>query len=355
MALFEGFNVKPGTRSNMHLVVSQEPTEKWLPDPSLPVLFENIYATNDVKQVVIAKGMAVALTGNFVQDYDTKKKVPTVTIANGSNAVCGMAGYNVAANDPYWMKGNLAGLLTRAYVELPLIRNADDAALIKYGAVIGDVKPGDILKVTNDPDNPGKLVKWDETKDSFSQMVAQVYGAELEQEPAGFLKWVLWDETAKHEDDQWINKNRGTRAGDYGWPYDPAYRDGTIDMDNYLNSYMTNPTGIQGIHDGMQRSQTVWTKTFKIPAGAKAGTNYVITLDYKNIVDGSVTVKLDNTAVDAEAFTVDRKNGVVTFTLPADQGDEGTLTINYRAYFYGTVPGWDYLGSVGAVRLMLRF
>lgn len=355
MALFEGYVRRPGTRSNTKLVVSggDSPAEKWIVDPELPVLFDYEYGGPGQRDVVIAKGMAVALDGRMAKDFDTGKMVPVLTIANGSNAVIGIAPYNYSKYDPMYFRGNQPAIITREYIELPYIPNADEAANVKWGAVHGEgIKAGDFLKVSSDPNNPGKLTKWVEGVDFVTQIVGQVLAVELDQEPFGWLKWAMWDEAAKREDDAFINRKKGQVPNDDGWPYDPTYRDGTVDMPGYLSQFTTNPTGIPGLTDGAQRNLTIYTYTHVVSA-ADAGQTIVFNLGKRSIIE-IVSAELNGVDV-KDSLTVNKKDGACAFQVPAGLSSDETLVIKFRINHPGTLPGWDYKGAVGAIRVLLKF
>lgn len=366
MALFfnrEEYRRKPGTRSNTKFRVSSgdSPATQFVVDINLPVLFEYPYGGPGQKDIVISKGMVVGVLPEPQIDWETQKKRTALTIARPGIPVVGVAPYNISRRVPDQLTGNMPAIWTRDYVEYPLIRNADDAALIKYGAVYGDIKPGDLLVPSDDPNNYGKLMKFDVSKHSFADVVGQVLEVEIDQTPFGWLEWVMWDEQAAREDaDTGLAKKQFGLPGEDGYGYDSTGK--FFDRDTYISGkyatppgywspYMTNGgQGIPGLTDGGQRSLTVWTKTFTAPAAAG---NYVITLDYKNIIEGSVEITVDGNPIDLSNVVIDYKKGVVTVPLPDGAGDR-TVVIKYRAYFFGTPPAWDYIGSVGAVRVLLK-
>lgn len=352
MALFEGFKRKPGTRSNTQLVISHgdSPAEKWIQDPTLPVLFDYEYGGPGQKNVVISKGMIVALSGTTVKDFETGKHVPVLTIANGSNKPVGMVPYNISKYDPLYFGGNQPAIITREYVELPYIPDATKAANIKWGAVYGaGIVAGDHLKPGTGA-NAGQLTKWVDG-DPVSQLSAQVLAVETDQEPLGWLKWAMWDETAKREDDSFINRNNAGVPGDNGFPYDPNYKTGTQDMDGYLSDFTTNPTGIPGLTDGANRNLYVYTFTRTI-ANGESGTTILFGLGKTNLIEVT-TATLAAADVKAD-LVVNKKDGVVSYAVPAGS-DTKTLTVNFRINHPGTLPGWDFDGAVGAVRLLLKF
>lgn len=353
MAVFERqAKVKPGTRSNTKLVISGgfSPAEHWITDPTLPVLFNYEYGGAGQKEVVISKGMAVGIMPEPQLDYETGKKKGAVTIAgaNGANNVIGIAPYNITKHNNDFLDGNQPSIITKEYIELPYIPNAADAAEVKWGAVHGaGLKNGDLVTYSRDPQNLGKLVKWEEGNHSFADILGQVLAQELDQEPWGWLKWALWDEAAKKED---LGPEKAGYAapGVEGFPFDANYAEGTIDQDGYLGPYTTNPTGIPGILDGSAKAQTPQVKETTVPAGY-AGTPFTVDLGLKNIVEGTVKVTVDGQEVGGNA--VDLKNGLVTIAS-ATAGQ--SVRIDFRAHFFGTPAGWDYKGAVGAVRILLK-
>ena len=58
--------------------------------------------------------------------------------------------------------------------------------------------------------------------------------------------------------------------------------------------------------------------------------------------------------VTAGKFYVDYTKGMVYYHVdPAET--ETDAIINYRAEFFGTPSGWDFKGSVGVLRILLKF
>jgi hypothetical protein len=363
MPLFTGgyFTIDPNSRSNTGLVKSghEAPAEQWIVDPTLPVLFQYSYGGPGQTDVVISKGMPVALTGNFAQDFRTKKLVPVITIADGTNAVCGLAPFNFTQHIPDRLTGNDPTIITEEYIELPYIPDPTECSQVLWGAVhdtilVGPVVPGVYLKPSTDQQNLGHLTIWDPQNDSPTQIVGQVLGADLNQEPTGWLKWALWDEAARRQD----NLPTLPAPTPDGYPYDPAYRNGLVGGGNYLNPWLVNPQGIPGLTDGGQRSQTVWQEILTVPAASVQGTVIILNLKRQNIIPDSVTIKNNNNPVSSDTYTVDYKIGRIVFTVPqalAGGANDTNLTVEYRAPHFGTPPGWDYIGSAGAVRILLKF
>lgn len=362
MALFEReARRKPGTRSNTKLVVSggDSPAEKWVTDPNLPVLFIYDYAPPAEKEVVIAKGLMVAVGDSF-RDRDTGKMVNTLTIADGGVAgkhAAGMAPYNFSKQYEDFLYGNQPSIITREYVELPLFAQGQDAADHKWGAAIG-VKGNDFVKVGSGI-NKGQLVKWDAATDSAHLIVGQVLATDENQEPFGWLKWAMWDEAAAKQD-RGPQKEGYSGPGLDGYPFDSEYQ--KLDQyanNGYHNPYTTDPTGIPGILDGSQKALTQQTRNITLAKGM----NVAVDLMLKNIVEGSVVFAVGagtltevktQLEVVAGTFFVDYKNGHVIYNVDAAE-TATTGDINFRANFYGTPAGWDAKGAHGAARILLKF
>lgn len=361
-------------RSNTKLVVSggDSPAEKWIVDPDLEVLFTYEYGGPGQKDVVIAKGMAVAIhPTKKVVDPDTGAKVNVVTIPDGTPnlPVIGVAPYNFTKFDPVRLTGNQPAIITREYIELPLFPTAASCENVLWGAVYGDLKPGDYvaaapltLGATNLPTNNyglhngGKLTKYDPATMSPTQVVGQVLAIEDDQEPHGWLKWAMWDETAMEQDSGYTG-GPVPQVGQ-GWPYDPEYRNFKNNY-GYLTPYTTQPTGIPGLTDGAEKAKTILSKTVVgfVPAGTTAGTKLTVDLGYKNIIKGSfanVTIG-GNPVTEGVDFTVDYDRGILSYVVPADVTAAQDLVIGqFRAYFFGTPTGWDFTNAIGAARILLK-
>ena len=281
MALFEGSKRIEGTRSNTHLVKSghMSPAEDWLLDPKFMdtdmtsvfndgVLLKYQYGGTGNEDVVIPKGRIVGVGGQ-VKDFVSKQYKTTLTLpgmALNANTI-GMAPYNFTKN--YFQNdrfgGNQLSVITMDYVTLPWIPEvapssdfsktgvlAEEKDLsvdkkIPWGAVIGDAAPGDYLKATPS----GRLAKWVKGEDDFSEVVGQVLAGDFNSEPWGWMKWMLWDEQYRNEDNTFINRSGSSSLpSDAGYPFDPVYRDGNTIYQEYQSSLVSNPTGIPGLHDG---------------------------------------------------------------------------------------------------------
>jgi hypothetical protein len=351
MALFEAqAKIRPGSRSNTKLTVSghESPAESWMTDLNLPILFNYTYGGWAQKEVVIAKGMMCAVGPQIVND-ETGKLSNTITIANGGNAVVGMAPYNITKHYPGFLTGNPPAIITNDYVELPYFPNSADAQQVKWGLVQGaGLQAGDFVM----PDALGKLTKWNGT--DVRQIAGQVLAFEFDQEPFGWLKWALWDEAAMEQDRGPQNKSTYQLPPDSGFPYDPNYGQGVSNLPGYLTPWLTDPTGIPGVLDGSQRALTTQNFTSSIAANTQPG-NIVFNLGLENIVDGTVEFFINGAPVPTTSFTVDLTKGILYYNMTSSPVSAETVSIQFRANFYGTPAGWDFRGAAGAARILLKF
>lgn len=396
MALFRGYENQQGSRSHTALVRSghMSPAEKWILDPAFldkkmssifkdGVLFNYQYGGPGMDEVVIPKGRVVGV-GASVKDYVSKKFLASITLpglALGANTI-GMAPYNFTKD---WFQmdrfgGNQPSIITLDYVQLPYMpgftaqSTYDVAGVLKeeqelsvdnrmpWGAVIGECQNGDYLMATPS----GRLTKWD-GKD-YSKVVGQVLASDLNAEPTGWLKWMLWEEQYKKEDDMFINRSGASNMPtDEGYPFDPAYAEGNTIFQNYQSNLINNPTGIIGLHDGsgnydgFGKNDTEYTdiEIGTVVSGTNAGT--VLQFQAKDFAGGKltnlqqgVTVKVDGVEVAADAVNVNYAKGLITITLAATANADQTVTATYKAMHYGT-PSWaDFKGVQGAMYVLLK-
>lgn len=398
MALFRGYQNQQGSRSNTALVRSghMSPAEKWLLDPKFKdtdmsgvfkdgVLFNYQYGGPGMDEVVIPKGRMVGVAPS-VKDYVSKKYLATITLpglATNGNTI-GMAPYNFTKD---WFQldrfgGNQPSVITLDYVELPYMpgfqaaTTYDKTGVLKeeqeisidnrmpWGAVIGEVQNGDYVKATPS----GRLAKWNPDKDKPQDIVGQVLASDLNAEPEGWLKWMLWEEQYKYDDDQFINRSGVSNLpSDEGYPYDPTYADGNTIFQNYQSNLVHNPTGILGLHDGsgnydgFGKNDTEYTKIEigTIAKGTKANT--VVQLQARDFAGGAlknlqqgVQVFLDDAEVDATKVSIDYAKGLINVTLATDAASDIKVTATYKALHYGT-PSWaDFKGVQGAMYVLLK-
>ena len=391
MALFRGYENQQGSRSHTALVRSghMSPAEKWILDPTFldkkmssifkdGVLFNYQYGGPGMDEVVIPKGRVVGV-GASVKDFVSKKFLASITLpglALNANTI-GMAPYNFTKD---WFQldrfgGNQPSIITLDYVELPYMpgftpeTSYDATGVLKeeqaisvdnrmpWGAVIGECQNGDYLKATPS----GRLTKWKSGTDKPEDIVGQVLASDLNAEPTGWLKWMLWEEQYKYDDDKFINRSGVSNLpSDEGYPFDPTYAEGNTIFQNYQSNLVNNPTGIVGLHDGSGNYDGFGkndTEYKDIELGTKEAAKPFLGAfkDFaggilKNIQQG-VVVKVAGTEVPADKVTIDYRQGLIT--IAADVA-EGKVTATYKAMHYGT-PSWaDFKGVQGAMYVLLK-
>lgn len=398
MALFRGYENQQGSRSHTALVRSghASPAEKWILDPTFlknemssifkdGVLFNYQYGGPGMDEVVIPKGRVVGV-GASVKDFVSKKYLASITLPGLAlnNNTIGMAPYNFTKD---WFQldrfgGNQPSIITMDYVELPYMPTfraesmaggltavlAEEQMLsvdnrMPWGAVIGECQNGDYLKATPS----GRLTKWNPDTDKPYEIVGQVLASDLNAEPTGWLKWMLWEEQYKYDDNQFINRSGTSNLpSDEGYPFDPTFAEGNTIFQNYQSRLINNPTGIIGLHDGsgnydgFGKNDTEYTNMTigEIPAGTAADT--IIQLQAVDFAGGKLTnlqqgvkVIIDGAEVAADRITINYDKGLIS--IKAAAGDAGkAVTATYKARHYGT-PSWaDFKGVHGAMYVLLK-
>ena len=398
MALFRGYENQQGSRSHTALVRSghMSPAEKWILDPTFldktmssifkdGVLFNYQYGGPGMDEVVIPKGRVVGV-GASVKDYVSKKFLASITLpglATNANTI-GMAPYNFTKD---WFQldrfgGNQPSIITLDYVQLPYMPGftantsytasgvlAEEQEIsvdnrMPWGAVIGECQNGDYLKATPS----GRLTKWVAGTDAPQDIVGQVLASDLNAEPTGWLKWMLWEEQHKYDDNAFVNRSGASNLpSDEGYPFDPTFAEGNTIFQNYQSNLITNPTGIVGIHDGsgnydgFGKNDTEYTdiEIGTIAAGTVAGT--VVQFQAKDFAGGKltnlqpgVTVAVDGKEVDADAVTINATKGLISVTVAESVDIDATVTATYKAMHYGTPSFADFKGVQGAMYVLLK-
>lgn len=364
MALFEGNKRKPGTTSNTKLIVSggDSPAERWKVNPELPQLFEYLYGGAGQTDVIVAKGMMVAIdkSAPLVRDYTNNRFITQITLADGTNPVIGMAPYNFAREVDDRFTGNQPSIITKEYVELPYFPSKEDAKLCLWGSVSGAIEAGDLVKVSSDAALKGRLEKWIEGTDKVTQICGQV----LAKEPAGsdydFLEWVMWDARYKNEDDSYMNRTGYSAPGLEGYPFDPEIynKNGfTTDNEGYLSQYTTNPTGVPGITDGAMASNTLLTRSLGVIAQSTAIGTVVSFYVQPNLIPGELSFKVAGVKIEEsdENLIVDYKRGFVKYVISEEVVAEQAVTVEYKAKQHGIPSHMNFNGADGVVRILLRF
>lgn len=398
MAQFNGTRRNEGTRSHTRLVKSGHlsPGEEWILDPTFKdpslsavfkdgVLFQYLYGGPGMEEITIPQGRAVGI-GSPVKDFVSQKFRSTMSLPGLTpNGNCvGVVPYNISKD---WFQqdrfgGNAPSIITTEYITLPYIPGvtadtrydklgviAEEQALSvdlknPWGSVLGaNIANGDYVKATPS----GRFVKWDKTKDSPVDVVGQVLNLDFNQEPWGWEKWMLWQTNYRQEDDSFINRSGASNLPtDGGYPYDPTYAEGNTTFQEYQSQYLTNPTGIPGLHDGSGnynnygKNDTDYTDRPLGNVPSTATDNQLLTFQLLDFAGGKLTnirqvsnIKINGIAIDLTRVTVNYKAGTVTVKMLAADANQ-PISATYKAYHFGTPSYLDFKGVAGACCILLQ-
>lgn len=404
MALFEGNKRIEGSRSNTHLVKSghMSPAEEWILDTRFNteskfanvfrdgVLFDYEYGGPGMSKVVIPKGRIVGVT-TPIKDFVSKKFKTVLTLPGMSlngNSI-GVVPFNICKdelqNDKFG--GNQPSVITLDYITLPYIPSVAPSTTLNidgvvqeettlsinnkmpWGAVIGKLEVGDYVK----PTASGRFTKWIKGTDCPSEIVGQALACDLNQEPWGWTKWMLFNEASISKDDEYINRaanlnksGASNLPSDGGYPFDPGYAEGNKVFQHILGNALHNPTGIPGLHDGSGnytgygKNDTEYTniELGVVPEGVTD--NSIIVIQAKDFAGGNLVnlsevkeIKINNVAIDASKYTVGFKAGVLNVTVQAANAGQ-KITATYKAKHYGTHSYLDFKGVQGAFNILLK-
>lgn len=403
MALFEGAKPMRDTddqyfRTNTKLQhsVHDAPPEKFLIDPRLKRLFK--YHFGGDGWVVIPKGRAVApstddggiFKNGTMHDFDGDVYRPVITLANGgkdvdgldkngreytrkANKAIGVAYANLYEELVDGFNGMQPTVENEIYIELPYIPNKENAEDIEWGSFYdadpnSPVTAGDYVM----SDENGRLIKADfeairkqadeattiadlkaavaEEMRLRDQVIGQVWAVETNLPPQGWLKWVGWSDEQRAEDD----RKNGMGAQDIldnefpGYPYEKTYRNFDVKSNRYY------PQGIPGLTNGSNIEVPFEDVVIgQINPGQKGRHDFRI--QETPIVEGTLEVRVAGEVV--TPAHVDYESGLVT--IMADENEEAapqvvTATFKATGQIPGVPTGWDFKGSVGAVRILLQ-
>jgi hypothetical protein len=355
------------------------------------VLFEHKWGGPLGQDVTIPMGRIVSagkpVLNRQMNEYNMTMCLPGMT-SNGNWV--GVAPYNYTKD--FWQEekfgGNMPAVITDKLVVLPYIPSVEAAdtmdvdGIVKeekalsvdlkmpWGAVINPTgegnslayEGGDYLKATPS----GRFVKWKKGTDDPMDIVGQIYEIDLNQTQHGFLNWVLWGKDALLEDAPY---NKGNMPDMGGWGYDPDYKDGILNQPGYLTPYTTQDEaiGIPGLHDGAGAIEGFGSNDTLLEnidvdthVSGKDGQTLVLQVKdmhgapVKNLIAGSVTLKIGTTAVtDVDGtYEIDYVNGKINFTLAKELNDV-TLKVDYKMKRSGVPSYLDFKGVVGSMAVLL--
>jgi hypothetical protein len=395
MPLWNGITKVDGTRSQTQLVKSghSSPAENWVLDPQfasslLSSVFNNgilltyMYGGPGMQEVVIPMGRLVS-PNTLVKDFDSGKMLTTMCLPgmSGSGNAMGVVPYNICKD---WTQadrfgGNKPSIITQEYISLPYIPSVtpstfDVAGMLieekaisvdlkmPWGAVIGQVVNGDYLKSSAS----GRFCKWIRGTDDAADIVGMILAEDLNFEQTGWLKWLMWDPSVRNEDEAYINRSGTDLPSDEGYPFDPTYSDGDIDLPGIQSAYVTNPTGIPGLTDGSGNYMNYGindTPFSDMPLGTISATvadNTSISIQAIDYAGGNVTnlsgtptIYVDGVALlPARVPNINAIAGV--FTIIVNAADAGkAVTATYTALHFGIPTYLDFKGVVGSVNVLL--
>ena len=386
------------TNTKLQAGTHDSPGEKYLVDPRLPRLFR--YHFGGDGWVVIPKGRVVAPATNGgkdddgrFDDFDANVPYNALTLANGGKDITetGRDGdeYVRSANKPIGVayanlyeefidgfNGMQPTIENEIYIELPYIPVKEDAEEIQWGAfydadISRPVKAGDFVM----SDANGYVIKADfekireqieaaadltalkavlkEESRLREQVIGQVWAVETNMPPQGWLKWVGWSKEQSAED-EWRTASGATHAdigaqdGFPGYPYERTYRNTDIRDGKYY------PQGIPGLTNGANIEVPFTEEVIgQVQAGVDGRFDFFLL--HTPAVEGSLTLKVGTQTVKPTHF--DPLSGRVVFNFDNKAGATPLdVTATYKAV--GQIPGvptgWDFKGSIGAVRILLQ-
>ncbi|UOE58093.1 hypothetical protein [Cytobacillus oceanisediminis] len=374
------------------------------------------YGPEGNQTVVLAKGKIAEIVG-AEYDADTGFHKTAVRQAkDGSEKVAGVNLHNVYSRRRDGMHSHLTkpSLFTRNYIEVPLFETigalAGDgttpsleaaqvlAEAMKFGAAVSETGDAKLQIQHGDyvvSDRSGNFRKYAKGTDAPEAIVGQVWAKETQLPPAGFLQY--YTDLVNPEMEEFIKLMSrtpspglpadGTAAAfPYGAPH--TIKGWKPEFEKMLMG--AKMAGIPFLTDGFFRAQE--TRNFAVAsAGAKdanveavragegttfdaaanklvvaAGTrNAAVFIKLKHKIDqtklANLVAQLNGKAVNANDLHVDVVNNTVVIYLPENESADAvehtglTLTVPMVVDPVAGIPtGWDYKGSVGAIRILLQ-
>jgi hypothetical protein len=412
MALYTNGGATPSNviRSHTNLIKSpgDSPVGQWIIDNNLKGLFSYPYAVGRrLSKVVVPKGTIVAVKGR-AKDYLTGKYRNIITVADGANNnAVGVAPYNYfnrfdtdgnVYHDMFGADDFQPAIITREYIEVPYIANPEDVygdGVSESGVVTitgsgmptmgklkmmwgcatnvskGDISTanelaaGDYVKA-----GPcGKFVRWNSPNDSAHLIVGQCLELDTDMPPLGWLQYVEQVYEGRNSDREPFTPEPAPADGgpiydpDYTYPYTSDYMRPNAEH----SAWKTIGNGQPGLTDGKNAAKTVRIQKFTLAVGE---TTVNCPLDPVAKVDPeSITVTLNGNEVDKATeipatptepyYTYDPATQILTVVSDeAATPTAETVVVTYKVdpkSLVGMPASWDYLGSVGVARILLKF
>ncbi len=350
------------------------------------------YGPEGNQNVLIAKGKIVEACA---PEYDSNIGFTStaIKVADEDSAyVIGVNHHNVYDQRRDAMEGNRPTVITRNLIEVPLFEHANvataaaTAKAMHFGAAYGDIdeiRPGDYVVAGVD----GNFKRYVSGTNTPEQIVGQVWGATRELAPAGFLQYYTGLKDTYLED--YIKQISATPAqGDDDYPYGAPYTVGSWKPEFLKNIAGGNLTGIPFLTDGYFSAKETIIKTIDKVANALYIENVILggatdsaiagatltvaagekvavfvkmvhpfdirgtenlSVTYKDALDVVKTVSTRDVHMDIQ------NNTIVIYFDDAAVYKDITVTVDAVVNPTAGIPtGWDFKGSVGAVRILLQ-
>lgn len=386
------------TNTKLQAGTHDSPGEKFAIDSRLKRLFR--YHFGGDGWVVIPKGRAIApATDNFgesqdgvIKDFSSSTKLPVITLANGgkdvsdtgkdgslytrkANKAIGVAYGNLYEEFVDGFNGMQPTIENTIYIELPYIPVKADAEEVEWGSFydinIGrPAKNGDYVmsdengriivadfdlireQIAAAADLPALKVLLAKESMMRDQVIGQIWSLETNMPPEGWLKWVGWAQEDMRQDDNKINNSGfrpediGAQDGFPGFPYEKTYAN--WDKGQY------KPQGIPGLTNGSNIEVPYTDEVIGTVAPGQKG-RHDFRLLHLPAVDGTVEIKFGGEVI--TPVYVNAELGLVVVEVDNSAGaTPKDVTASYKAT--GQIPGiptgWDFKGSIGAVRILLH-
>lgn len=388
-------------KTHTNLVVSEgmAPAETFVvaaDNDFTPFLYE--YGPEGNQMVVVPKGKIVESNGSEF-DRETGYNRTAIRVAKeNSERVLGVNQHNIYESERGSMTGTRGTVITRNYIEVPLFEHADVktaeqyAKAMSFGAaygIAGGLNAGDYVVTGSN----GNFKKYNKDEHTPEMIVGQVWAADRDLPPMGFLQYYMDIDNAEFE--AYIKQiSNPASPGGSGYPYGAPYTVKGWKKDFLKKLGGEKPTGIPFLTDGFFRAQERISATLvetdknveavrvnEVVTHDKA-TGAVTVVEGKD-VEGFVYVKL------AHKLNLRKLDGVeVSYTVTTGEGEEATTetiklspkdvkaVANENAIAIYLAPGtyegltigvdaivnpiaglpteWDHAGSTGAVRILLQ-
>lgn len=409
-----GFTFKGKTHTNLVVSEGNAPAHEFTVSRSENVKFSYEFGPEGNQNVVIAKGKAVQADGTEYHRPTNSQRTALKTAEQGTTRAIGINHHNLYERKRGRQSGGNQGnptIIPRSLIELPLFEHDElstaqgYAAAMQYGSVYSEnaeqIREGDFVKVGSD----GNITKLDTANDNAFQAIGQVWGAERELPPKGFLQYFLDIDNAQLEEflkqasyppSPGAPSDGSAGAYPMGQPYSPdswkaMYNDLVNPKvnrgipfltDGYFRSkQQVSDIAIDDIYDATDNNdghiENVTTSGDTTISGStvttsQEGRNHALFVKLRHDIDRGeadpIAVKYETNEGTAETpdmvtHTMSQQdqhvdftnNTVVIYLEPNDELQNLTIDAKLQVDPVAGIPTeWDYAGSVGAVQILLN-